>query len=68
MKNNEESYEELDNYINRFINKKCNEDQLNYDCDTTINESVENNDIEYNYDFFSEYLSVDPYENEDESE
>lgn len=66
--NNEELYEELDNYINRFVNKKCNEDQLNYDCYTTIKEFVENNDIQYNYDFFSEYLSVDPYENDDESE
>ena len=66
--NNEELYEELDNYINRFVNKKCNEDQLNYDCYTTIKEFVGNNDIQYNYDFFSEYLSVDPYENDDESE
>lgn len=66
--NNEELYEELDNYINRFINKKCNEDQLNYDCYATIKEFVEKNDIQYNYDFFSEYLSVDPYEDDDESE
>ena len=29
---------------------------------------VTNNDIQYKYDFFSEYLSVDPYENDDESE
>ena len=66
--NNEELYEELNTYINRFINKKCNEDQLNYDCYATIKEFLENNDIPYNYDFFSEYLSVDPYENDDESE
>ena len=66
--NNEELYEELNTYINRFINNKCNEDQLNYDCYATIKEFVENNDIEYNYDFFSEYLSNDPYENDDESE
>ena len=66
--NNEELYEELNTYINRFINKKCNEDQLNYDCYATIKEFLENNDIEYNHDIFSEYLSVDPYENDDESE
>lgn len=66
--NNEELYEELDNYINRFINNKCNEAQLNYDCYATIKEFVQKYDIQYNYDFFSEYLSVDPYEDDDESE
>lgn len=66
--NNEELYEELNTYINRFINKKCNEDQLNYDCYATIKEFLENNDIEYNHDIFSEYLNIDPYENDDESE
>ena len=68
MKKNEELYEELDNYINRFINKKCNEDQLNYDCYATIKEFVENNNIQNNYDFFSEYLSNDPYDVDSESE
>ena len=66
--NNEELYEELNRYMNNFINSICNEAQLNYDCYATIKEFVENNDIEYNYDFFSEYLSNDPYENDDESE
>ncbi len=46
---------------------KCNEAQL-YDCYATIKEFLENNDIEYNYDFFSEFLSDDPYDDEDESE
>ena len=58
--NNEELYEELETYINRFINKKCNENQLNYFCYATIKEFIVNNDIKYEYDFFSEYLSNDP--------
>ena len=60
--NHEELYEELNRYMNNFINSKCNEAQLNYDCYASIKEFLENNDIEYNYDFFSEYLSVDPYD------
>ena len=27
--------------MNRFIDKKCNEDQLNHDCYTTIKEFVD---------------------------
>ena len=66
--NNEELYEELETYINRFINKKCNENQLNYDCYATIKEFIVNNDIKYEYDFFSEYLQNDPYDEDSESE
>jgi len=66
--NNKELYEELETYINRFINKKCNENQLNYDCYATIKEFIVNNDIKYEYDFFSEYLQNDPYDEDSESE
>ena len=66
--NIEELHEELNRYINRFMNKKCNEAQLNYDCYATIKEFVENNNIQNNYDFFSEYLSNDPYDVDSESE
>ena len=38
--NIEELHEELNGYINRFINNKCNEAQLNYDCYHTIKEFV----------------------------
>ena len=56
--------------MNRFINNECNEPQFNYNCYATwtIKEFLENNDIEYIYDFFSENLRNDPYKNGDESE
>ena len=60
--NIEELHEELNRYFNRFVNNKCNEAQLNYDCCHTIKEFVEKNNIKYNYDIFSEYISVDPYD------
>ncbi len=54
---NEELYEEINHYINQFINSKCNKDRLNYNYYATIKEFIETNDVRYNYEFFCEYLN-----------
>ena len=51
------------------MNKKCNEALLNYNCYAIIKEFVETNNIKCNYDIFSEYLNINPYDSDnDDSE
>ena len=50
------------------MNKKCNEALLDYNWNATIKEFVENNSIKCNYDIFSEYININPYDDDDNNE